>query len=170
MGIGFGAEAVGDVDARTGGEWEVGAAGGPIGGAAPAEGGEAWASVGLCEVEADVFVFDDARWGGEDGVAGEEDGFAVANAEGATAIEPLNEIVSEVGEGEFGVALDGCDWGCNAEGQAVGFKTGAEEFEALGGKREANGVGVAAETSEERACVIGCGDGVEQMETGDGAA
>ena len=96
VGAGVVADAVEDVD---GGAWgESGAERGPAGGAAaPAESGDGGRGVvglgaaGLGELQADVLVLDEADGRGESEVAGEEDGFGVADAEGAEAREPGDE-------------------------------------------------------------------------------
>ena len=120
-----------------------------------------------------MFVLDEANGSCEGEVVGDEDGFGIADAEWAAAGEPIHEGWGDVVDLKFGVADErgreewgGEDWG------GVGVHAGAEEGEVGGRQREAYGVGVASEASEERGEVpmMDGGEGVEEVEAGDGAA
>jgi hypothetical protein len=97
-------EAVCDVDARPGLESEGPATLSPIGAAGPAYGADGGLLVAVSEREADMFFLDEAYGGCEGEVSGEEDGFGVADAEGAAAVEPIHEGGSDVVYLKFGVA------------------------------------------------------------------
>ena len=122
-------------------------------------------------------VLDKADGGGEDERVRAEDGLGVAVAEGSALIKPVTELLVERGGVELGV--DGDEWGKEAGGEdgcAVGAEAAAEEIDVRSWKGEADGVRVTAEAMEEGSggCLIGGGgmrggDGVEEVEAGDGA-
>ena len=102
-------------------------------------------------MKTDVFFLDESNRCGERECAGEEDGFAVADAEGFAACEPVIEALRQVAEEDFGVAIERrrCDLS-GEPGSAVALHALAEEGHAVGGHGEADGVRVAAESGEER--------------------
>ena len=100
----------------------------PIGAAGPAYGVDCGLIVSVCEREGDVLVLDEADGCCESEVASEEDGFGIADAEGAAAVEPIHKGWGDVFDVEFGVAGEwrsekrcGEDWG------GVGIHSGAKE-------------------------------------------
>src|ERR1700760_2263139 len=103
--IGFCFEAKCGVDLRALVEAHFGASGWPLGGTAPTERAEAKRFSGFFELEADVSLFDVADWGGEREAASDKDGFAVADAEGLAAGEPVEEVLREIGKENFGGAV-----------------------------------------------------------------
>ena len=76
----------------------------PVGAAGPADGADGGFIVAVFEGEADVLVLNEADGGCEGEVAGEEDGFGVADAEGTAAVEPIHEGWSDVFDVELSVA------------------------------------------------------------------
>jgi len=115
-----------------------------------------------------VALFHDARGGDDADAASDEDGLGIAVAEGFELAEPAGEHGSDAVERQLGV---------NAEetlGRAGGeVFVGVEAQAALefgergGGHGEADGEGVTAEAGEEIGAAF---DGVEEMESVDGAA
>ena len=102
-------------------------------------------------------------------------GSRIADAEGLAAGEPIEEVRSEVAEVKFGVAVQRRrQHGGGEAGGVVESHSLAKEVEAGGGQREAYGVGVASEAGEESVggvdLSVDGGEGVEEMEAGDGAA
>ncbi len=92
MRIGFGLEAVGGVDARVFVQGHFCATGGPFSSTAPTERAEAKRFAGFFELETDVFFLDEANRRGEGEAASDKDWFAISDAEGFAAGEPVEEV------------------------------------------------------------------------------
>jgi hypothetical protein len=110
--VGLCFEAIGSVDLRSLAESHLRATGGPVDDAAPAQSAEAQRFAGFFELEADVFFFDDANRRGECEAASDKDGLAISDSEGFAPREPIEEVLCEVAEENFCVALQGwCEHG-----------------------------------------------------------
>ena len=62
---------------------------------------------GSFELKADVFLFDETNRGCQGEAASDKDGFAISDPEGLAACEPIEEVLCQVNEGDFGVAGTG---------------------------------------------------------------
>ena len=77
-------------------------------------------------------------------------GSGVSVAKGAAALQPLVELFRNGGDGKFEVAVEArCEEWRSEKGSGVRLHTIAQAIDLRGGKREADGVGVASETGED---------------------
>src|SRR5258708_25439021 len=98
-----------------------------------------------------MLFLNDADGGGEGEVVTDEEGFGIADAEGAAAGEPLEEGWSYIVEPEFGVAGERrAEERGGKEVRGVEFHAGAEEREFCRGEGEAHGIGAGAAAGEDR--------------------
>src|SRR5665213_3456650 len=163
-------QTVGEVDEGAGSEAPRCSGFSPVGAAAPGHAAELRAAVRVLNRNPQVTILDNFERRGEAETGGEEQRFPVADAEGAKAFEPGEEIGRQIGETEFGVALHVRDDEVSGEKVFCLLRhAGAEFFDARRRQREADRVGVASEAGKEFFGVrgVGGGEGVEQVETGD---
>ena len=162
VGVVVEAEAEGEIEQIVFGPGFGAGEGGPIGAGGrsvrPGDAAPTGAGFGIFDGEAEVFFFDGARRGGEANATGEEKRFGVAVAEGAEAGEGGEKGGGELGEAEFGIAVESLgEGGIDVLGGGVALQTIAQEGNAVGGKGEADGMGVAAEAGKEVAVRVGGG-------------
>lgn len=98
-----------------------------------------------------MLLLDEADGCGKNCVAGEKERLGIAVAEGGQPGDPAEERWGDVRKGKLGVVFERRDEERGGEARAgVGADARAEEGKAIGGEGEADGVGMAAETMEER--------------------
>ena len=139
----------------------------------PGDSAEAASAVVVFEREAQVTVGEDARGSHQPGAARDEDRVRVAQAEGRKFLERVEEILCDLGEAKFEVEAE--LFGGRGQAKLVGGDVGeriAQLRHMGGGQREADCVRVATEPRKEFAVglLVRGGEGVEQMEAGNGAA
>ena len=94
-----------------------------------------------------MFFLNESRRCGERECAGEEDRFAIADAKGFAAGKPIKEVLREVVEEDFGVAIEGRHGDLSRKpGGAVTLHSFAEKWHAVRGHGEADRVRVAPES------------------------
>ena len=82
-----------------------------------------------------MFFFDEANRRSEGKSASDEDGCAISDAEGFAACEPVKELLGQVFEQDFGVALQrGRQHGFVEAGGSIELHTFAQEIHSAGGE------------------------------------